>query len=162
MSDNLSENAPPRRKILAVLDNSPECGRAVIYAAAQACRRKDGLILLYVIDDGDFRQLFGVERVMRAEAAENAQIAMDAAIADVRDKYHIEAEPVIREGRVIEEIAGLAERDGSIALLVLAAGSYADGPGPLIQALAGRAKHFALPVTIVPADISEELINAVA
>ena len=46
--------------------------------------------------------------------------------------------------------------------MVLAAGAGKEGPGPLVQALAGRGPAFPIPVTVVPYDLSDEDIDAVA
>lgn len=150
------------RKILAVLDSSSECARAVAYAAAQAKSTCGGLVLLYVIDNSDFRQIFGVEHMMRAEATDHAEKAMLDMAAKIKSKYGIKAEEIIREGQAIEEIAALVEEDSDIALLVLAAGSHHDGPGPLIQALVGRQTDFILPITVLPAGLSDAVIDEIA
>ncbi|WP_246681449.1 universal stress protein [Candidatus Tokpelaia sp.] len=162
LSERSSRKQGHSRKILAVVDSSPECERAVAYAAAQAESTHGGLVLLYVIDDSDFRQMFGVEHVMRAEAADHARAAMAAAAAIVKSRYAIKPEEIIREGEAIKEITALVEKDSDIALLVLAAGTYHDGPGPLIQALVGRHKAFALPVTVIPANLSDATIDEIA
>lgn len=162
LSERSSRKHGHSRKILAVVDSSAECERAVAYAAAQAKNTKGGLVLLYVIDDSDFRQIFGVEHVMRAEATDHAKKALKAAAAAAREKYGIEAEKLIREGQVIGEIDALVEEDRDIALLVLAAGGSHDGPGPLVQALAGKSTAFSLPVTVIPGKLSDAAIAEIA
>ncbi len=65
------------RKFLAVIDSTPECGRAVLYAGRRAQKTNGGLVLLYVCPPGDFQHWIGVEEIMRAEAREEAQAALD-------------------------------------------------------------------------------------
>ncbi len=46
-------------------------------------------------------------------------------------------------------------------MLVLAAGTGAEGPGPLVSTLAGRgAGSFPIPITIVPGHLSDAEIDA--
>jgi hypothetical protein len=57
----------------------------------------------------------------------------------------------------------LIEEDNEIALLVLGAGTQANGPGPLVSLFAGAlAGSFPIPITIVPGDLKDEDIEALA
>ena len=151
-----------RRKFLAVIDETPESARAVRYAGRRANNSNGGLVLIYVISDADFNQWIGVADVMRAEAREEADAVMAKVAQDVREKIGHEPELVIREGKAKEQILQLIEEDRDIAILVLAAASGKDGPGPLISAVAGRGTTFPIPVTIVPDMLSDEEIDALA
>ncbi|WP_447397346.1 hypothetical protein, partial [Staphylococcus aureus] len=82
-----------------------------------------GLVLLYMIPEGDFQQWLGVEQIMRAEAREEAEATLAKIAQKVRETIGIEPEAVIREGSATEQIHGLIEEDRDIAILVLAAGS---------------------------------------
>ena len=57
---------------------------------------------------------------------------------------------VIREGDTAEEILKLIDEDDDIGILVLAAGTGKEGPGPLVSSLAKTAGTFPIPVAIVP------------
>lgn len=144
-----------RRKFLAVIDETPECERAVSYAARRARATGGALILVYVIEPGDFQHWLGVEEIMRAESREAAETALSREASKIRETLGIEAECVIREGTTAEEIHNLIEEDRDIAILVLAAGSGKEGPGPLVSAIAGKASPFPIPVTVVPHDLSD-------
>ncbi|MFK0683784.1 universal stress protein [Ochrobactrum sp. BD67] len=160
VSKRLSREAGHRRKFLAVIDETPECGRAVAYAARRAKNTGGSLILLFVIDDSDFQQILGVGEIMRSEAQDRARAALEKFAATVRADHGIEPEISIREGETAEELICLIEEDQDIAILVLAAGSGKEGPGPLVQSLAGRAQ-FPIPVTVIPAGMSDDDIDAV-
>jgi hypothetical protein len=54
----------------------------------------------------------------------------------------------------------LIEEDQDIAILVLAAGSSKEGPGPLVASIAGKTAAFPVPVTVVPQDLSDEDIES--
>ncbi|CAN7179107.1 universal stress protein [Rhizobium sp. LjRoot30] len=160
VSKRLSRLEGHRRKFMAVIDGTPECQRAVHYAGRRAKNSNGGLILLYVIPEGDFQQWLGVEEIMRAEAREEAEATLAKAAQTVRETIGIEPEMVIREGSAAVQIVGLIEEDRDIAILVLAAGSAKEGPGPLVSSVAGRGSAFPIPVTILPDTLTNEEIDA--
>jgi nucleotide-binding universal stress UspA family protein len=160
VSKRLSRLEGHRRKFLAVIDGTPECEKAVHYAGRRAKNSNGGLVLLFVIPDGDFQQWLGVEQIMRAEAREAAESAMAKAAQTVREAIGIEPEIVIREGSATEQIHGLIEEDRDIAILVLAAGSTKEGPGPLVSSISGRGAAFPIPVTVLPDTLTDEEIDA--
>jgi len=152
-----------KRKFLVVIDDTEECGRAVAFAAYRVRRTGGTVVFLSVIESADFQHWLGVEDVMRAEALEEAERLLDSHMAQVRKIGDIQVETVIREGRPAEEVEALIAADRDIAILVLAASSSADGPGPLVTAFATRSGGNALrlPVTIVPGHMSDAEIEAV-
>ncbi|HZP20838.1 MAG TPA: universal stress protein [Bauldia sp.] len=152
-----------RRKFLVVIDNTPECSRAVLFAARRAERTGGALVLLYVIVPSEFTQWAGVENIMRAEAMEEAEASLGKFADLARTAAGIEPEQVIREGVRADELLKLIEDDEDVAVLVLAAGTAKEGPGPLVTAIAGRAAGtFPVPITIVPGTLDDEAIAAVA
>jgi nucleotide-binding universal stress UspA family protein len=161
VSKRLSRVEGHRRKFLAVIDETPECDRAVRYAAMRAKRTNGVLVLIYVIEPGDFQHWLGVEEIMKAEATEEAETALAKIAADVREFAGIEPETTIREGKTTEQIHALIEEDQDIAIMVLAAGSAKEGPGPLVSSISGRGAAFPIPVTIIPDSLSNEDIDAI-
>ncbi|TWF53097.1 nucleotide-binding universal stress UspA family protein [Neorhizobium alkalisoli] len=147
---------------MAVIDGTPECEKAVYYAGRRAKNTNGGMVLLYVIPEGDFQQWLGVEQIMRAEAMEEAEAVMAKAAQKVREAIGIDPEIVIREGSAPEQINALVEEDRDIAILVLAAASAKEGPGPLVSAVAGRGAAFPIPVTVLPDVLTDEEIDALA
>lgn len=147
---------------MAVVDNTPECTRAVLYAGYRARNSRGGLVLLYVTDGEDFQQWLGVGELMRVEAREEAESALAKMAHFIREKIGVEPELVIREGSPVEEIHALIEEDRDIAILVLAAGSTKDGPGPLVSSVAGRTAAFPIPVTVIPDALTDEEIEALS
>jgi nucleotide-binding universal stress UspA family protein len=162
VSKRLSREAGHRRKFLAIIDDTPECERAVAYASKRAKSTGGVLVLLYVIEPGDFQHWLGVEKIMRDEAMATAGAALDVYATRIREKLGIEPELVVREGKPAEEIHGLIEDDQDIAILVLAAGAGKEGPGPLVASIAGRGAAFPIPVTVVPLNLSDEDIDSLA
>lgn len=162
VSKRLSREAGHRRKFLAIIDETPECERAVAYASKRARSTGGVLVLLYVIEPGDFQHWLGVEKIMRDEAMQAAGAALDVHATKVREQVGIEPELVIREGKPTEEIHKLIEEDQDIAILVLAAGAAKEGPGPLVASIAGKGAAFPIPVTVVPQNLSDEDIDSLA
>lgn len=160
VSKRLSRLEGHRRKFMAVIDGTPECERAVHYAGRRAQNTNGALVLLYVIPEGDFQQWLGVEQIMRAEAQEEAEAVMAKTAQKVRETIGIDPEIVIREGNAADEINAVIEEDRDIAILVLAAGSAKEGPGPLVASLAGRTTAFPIPVTVLPETLSDDEIDA--
>ncbi|MEL6437083.1 MAG: universal stress protein [Pseudomonadota bacterium] len=162
VTQRLSSREGHRRKFLAVIDDTPECERAVNYAARRAEGTNGGLILLYVIEPGDFQHWLGVEEVMREEAVAKGEETVARYAQMARDSAGIESEVVVREGKAIEQIHQLIEDDQEIAIMVLAASAAKEGPGPLVSSVAGRGAAFPIPVTVVPANLSDEDIALIA
>jgi nucleotide-binding universal stress UspA family protein len=160
----LAEDLPEyKRKFLVVIDDSPECDRAVTFAANRVNRTGGTVVLLAVIDSADFQQFIGVEDVMRAEAREEAERMLDQRIARIKKIGAIRTETAIREGEVVDAIEQVVLADPAIAVLVLAASAGKEGPGPLVTSFASRSGAAALPVlvTIVPGSMTDEQIVAV-
>jgi nucleotide-binding universal stress UspA family protein len=67
----------------------------------------------------------------------------------------------IREGRPNEELLQLIDEEPAISILVLAAGTGPEGPGPLITYLTtGRlAARLRVPITIVPGGLSVDQVD---
>lgn len=152
-----------RRKFLVVIDDTPECDRAVLYAAHRVKRTGGGLVMLYVIAPSDFQHWLGVENIMRAEANAVAEEALRKHADRAMEACGITPEPVVREGNRSAVILNLIEEDEDIAILVLAAGTGNEGPGPLVTSIAGPgSSNFPIPVTIVPGTLSDGDIAALA
>ena len=60
------------------------------------------------------------------------------------------------------DVIPLIEEDEDIALLILAASSGTEGPGPLVASLAKTAGTFPIPVAIVPGHLSDEDIESMS
>jgi nucleotide-binding universal stress UspA family protein len=156
-----SYEAGHKRKYLVVIDDTEECDRAVYWAAKRAGRTKSQLVMLRMIDTGERNQQWlGVADIMKAEAMEAANAAFDKYAARVKDIASIIPDRVIREGDPAEEIVKLIDEDTDIGILVLAAGTASEGPGPLVSSLAKNAGTFPIPVAIVPGHLSHEDIDA--
>src|SRR5436190_16365646 len=105
-------------KFLVVIDDSPECDRAVYFASRRAARIGASVIMLRVIETHDRgQQWLGVADIMRAEAHEDANAALDRASGRANGVAGITPERAIREGDTAQEILNLIDEDEDIAVL---------------------------------------------
>ena len=156
-----SYEAGHKPKFLVVIDESPECDRAVYYASRRAARTGASVMMLLVIEPHDrHQQWLGVADIMKAEAHEEANTALDKYATRANGMAGITPERVVREGSTADEILGLIEDDEDIAILVLAAGTGKDGPGPLVANFGSTAGDYPIPVAIVPGHLSDEELDA--
>jgi nucleotide-binding universal stress UspA family protein len=151
------------RKLLVVIDDTPECERAVYYASHRAERTGGKLTMVYVINPAEFQHWIGVETIMRTEAEHEARRILGEFAERIREEIEIEPEFVIREGSSAEEVRALIDDDRDIGILVLAAGNGKEGPGPLVSSIATKSSgSFPVPITIVPGDLTDDEIKALA
>jgi nucleotide-binding universal stress UspA family protein len=154
------------RKFLLVIDESAEVESAAYYAASRVQRSSGSIVMLYVIEPGEYQHWVGV----RQKQMEDETIKAKAMFRLLRRKLHnagfenIEVEEVIREGELAPTIVKHIADDEDIAILVLGAASGGKGPGPLVSSFGTgeAAGGFPVPVTIVPGHLSLEGIKALA
>ena len=158
-----SYEAGHKAKFLVVIDDSPECDRAIYFAARRCARIGATVLMCRVIETQDRNQQWlGVADIMRAEAHDEARATLAQSAARANGVAGVSAEQVIREGNKAEEILKLIEEDEDIALLVLAAGTGKEGPGPMVSNLVTGAGSFPIPVAIVPGHLSDEELDAMS
>ena len=150
-------------KCLVVVDDTAEWDRAVYYAARWAVRIGGGVVMLRVIETEDrHQQWLGVADIMRAEAHEGANAALDRAAGRANGIAAITPERVIREGDPTEQILDVIDKDADISVLVLAASVGPEGPGPIITTIAKTVGAFPIPVAVVPGNLTDDDIDALS
>ena len=150
-------------KCLVIVDDTAEWDRAVYYAARWAMRVGGGVVMLRIIEIEDQNQQWlGVADIMRAEAEEAANEALDRASGRANGIAAITPERVIREGDPTGQILDVIDKDVDIVMLVLAANAGPEGPGPLVAQMAEAAGSFPIPVTIVSGGLSDADIDALS
>ncbi|WP_213735705.1 universal stress protein [Bradyrhizobium sp. dw_411] len=150
-------------KCLVIVDDTAEWDRAVYYASRWAIRVGGGVVMLRLIEIEDQNQQWlGVADIMRAEAQEEANAALDRASGRANGIAAITPERVIREGDPTEQILDIIDQDVDIAMLVLAANPGPEGPGPIITLMASVVGAFPIPVIIVPGELTDVEIDALS
>lgn len=150
------------RKFLVVVDNTPECQKAIRFAARRAGGTGGAVAMLYVIEPEEFQHWKTVADTMRAEAIAEAEARMAALGEEVKALSSVAPTTAIREGPKKEQVLAYIDENPDICVLVLGAGNESEGPGPLVTALAGAmAGRLPIPVTIVPGHMSLSQIDEV-
>jgi nucleotide-binding universal stress UspA family protein len=150
-------------KLLVLVDEMEDCGKAVYYASRRATRIGGKIVLLRVIEPplGELGWL-GVADVVQTEARREAQELLDRYVVLAQGVGAKLPESVIRQGDPAREIFELIETDEDIAVLVLAAGTSNKGPGPLVAELGRTAGTYPVPVVIVPVHLSDAELDALS
>ena len=150
-------------KCLVIVDDTAEGDRAVHDASRWAVRAGGSVVMLRIVEiENQNQQWLGVADIMRAEALEEANAALDRASGRANGIAAITPERVIREGDPTEQMIDVIEKDVDIVMLVLAANPGPEGPGPIITAMANAVGTFPVPVVIVPGDLSGAQIDALS
>ncbi len=158
-----SYEAGHKPKLLVVVDDTAECDRAVYFASRRAARIGGNVVMLQVIETHDqSQQWLGVAEVMRAEARDEADAQLAKYAARAGGIAGITPERAVREGEKAEEILKLIDEDEDIFILVLAAGTSSEGPGPLVATIGRTAGDYPIPVAIVPGHLTDEEIDALS
>lgn len=150
------------RVFLVVVDDSAERRVALRYACLRARKSGGRVALLRVIEPAGQVEWAGVGAMLAEERRQEAEKLLSALAAEVNELTGGLPILLIREGNPRDELLALLEEDPRISILVLAAATGGSGPGPLISALAARyAAKLAVPMTIVPGDLSDEELERV-
>ncbi len=147
------------RHILVVADNSDEMNIALEYACARSKKTGRKIIIATFIEPPEVLTTKGVSEIMKAEAREEAEIMLKNAASFVKNKTGDLPALSIREGETISELKKLIDEEKTINVLVLAAKTDINNPGPIITSLVtNEITNLRVPVMIVPGNFSLEHI----
>jgi nucleotide-binding universal stress UspA family protein len=156
---------PPEhhRTFLVVVDDTEEMAAALAFACRRA-RATDGRVALLRVIEPQSTQVFAfIDKLMSNEAWEQAEQLLQRMAAEVNRRSGHMPTLHVREGKPVDELLALVGEEPTISVLVLAAGTGKDGPGPLVSACgSGLSSKLRIPVTIVPAGMTEEDIQRLA
>lgn len=138
---------------LVVVDDTPECAKALRFAALRAQHTGARVALLHVLKPSQFLQWGGVQKDMEAEAEDNGRAVLAAKAAEVEALTGLRPGVRLTRGRAADAVMDVLRSDRSIRALVLAAAAKGK-PGPLVEHFSGNAAG-TLPcmVMIVPGGI---------
>ena len=151
------------RKLLVVVDDSPESKVAIRFAAARASHIEGGgLILFHCIRPGEFQHWVAVADRMREEAYGEARELLDDVAARLMAYCGVEPETVIVEGEPTEALKTFIDERGDLFGLVLGAGSEG-GPGPLVDYFAREMiSTLSIPVMLIPGTMTYDQVDEIA
>lgn len=153
------------RKFLVVVDDSPEFKAALGYAARRARSTEGRVVLLRAIPSTSDEHWSGVRDEIRRQQREEAENLLARMGEEAAEQSGAPAIFLIEEGDAQDAIAKTVKADPDIKILVLAASSSARGPGPLVSSIVKQGNLIGgrkLPVTIVPAELSDQDLDDLA
>jgi len=163
MASELDDRARMERTFLVVVDDSEEMRAALRYACRRARHTGGRVALLRVIRPAEFQHFAAIGELMSAEARADAEALLQRVGGEVQRMAGELPTLYVREGDPAEELVKLIDQEPSISVLVLAAGTGSEGPGPLISMLTGRSiDKLRVPLTIVPGHMTDRLIDALS
>lgn len=158
-----TEPVDAARVFLVVVDETEEMRVALRFACRRARHTGGRVALLHVIEPADPQPFRHVEELMVAERRAEAEELMKKLAADVVTWSGQVPVVHLRDGHRAEQLLTLIEEEPSISILVLAAGTGSEGPGPLISHLVGRLSgRLRVPITVVPGGLTDEQIDVLA
>ena len=151
------------RKLLVVVDDSPESKIAIRFAAARAAHiTGGGLILFHCIRPGEFQHWIGVADRMREEAYEEAETLLSGVAENLNAYCGVEPDIQIAEGDPQVELTKFIQSQSDIFGLVLGAGAEGE-PGPLVDYFTGaEISSLECPVILVPGGMTYEQVDSMA
>jgi nucleotide-binding universal stress UspA family protein len=159
----MTDPPDPHRVFLVVVDDTEEMHVALRYACRRARHTGGRVALLHVIEPADpqpFRQVAELILAEQRAQAEELMQKMSAEVVELSGQL-----PVVhlRNGDRAHQLLNLIDEEPEISVLVLAAGTGSEGPGPLISQLIGRLSgRLRVPITVVPGALSDQQIDLLA
>ena len=141
--------------LLICVDDSSEFSAAMDYACKHAQKNKSGLILLYVIEEENFRHWKGVESIMREEQKDQAKEILNKYLSDINKSYSFNVKTLIKRGEKLDIILKILNNN-RLKIKNLILGLAIDKPenNKIISSLTGNLrKRLSLPITIVPGNL---------
>lgn len=161
MTDQDQDTLEHPRTFLLVVDSSAELSAALRFACRRALHTNGSVGLFHAVEPSDFHHFASIADLMDTEARSEAEKLLQRVAADVQRQTGRMPTLYLREGDTNEQLLAVIEEQADISVLVLGASAGEEGPGPLVTALSGRlAGKIALPVTIVPGNLTADEIDA--
>tara|TARA_B100001248_G_C27264261_1_gene399937 strand:- start:167 stop:634 length:468 start_codon:yes stop_codon:yes gene_type:complete len=141
--------------LLVYVDESEEFLEAMKYACELAQTDSLGIILLYIIQDENFRHWKGVENIMREEQKNEAKEVLEKYILYIKDNYKLHVKSYIKTGEKLEVlIKTLKGKRTKVKNLVLGLAMDKTENNKVISSLTGiLRKKLTLPIIIVPGKV---------
>lgn len=154
-----TQHVPGRVKFLVCVDRRPQSRVAVRYACMRARNTGGCVSLMHVVEPPEFQHWAAVGDVMQGEMREEAELLLEDLAREVNEWTNVMPELILREGELGDEILSHVADDGDIDVLVIGAAAPDNKDFSLVTFLAGKLLgHLAVPLVVVPANLSGEQI----
>jgi len=155
-------DTPADRVFLVVVDDTPELRVALRYACRRAKRTGGRVALLYVMEPPEPQHWAAIGDLMREEARQQGEHIVAGLADQVVAATGLPPILHFREGGRRDQLLKLVAEDPSISILVLAAGTSSEGPGPLVSTLVSKySGTLKVPLTIVPGSLTDAQVDAI-
>lgn len=155
-----AEDEARQRVFLVVVDDSEEMEVALRFACLRAKNTGGRVALLYVQEPAEFHHWLGVGELIQSERREEAEARLSDLSARAQEISGSIPMLLVREGKRGEELLKLLDEDPSISIVVLAASTDSEGPGPVISYMMKQGgSRMRVPLTIVPGSLSVEQVE---
>lgn len=147
------------RTYLVVIDETPEAGVALRFAARRAAKTGGAVQVLALIPPTEFVAFGGVQATIEDEARQHAEALVQSAAGTIVEEAGIRPSIMVKTGDPIALIREALADNPEIGALVL--GAAANGsPGPLVSHFAGaESGGLPCPVMIVPGSLDIEALD---
>lgn len=147
------------RIYLVVVDETPESGVALRFAARRAVKTGGGVEILALIEPIAFTAFGGVQGTIEEEARQHAEGLVTGAAGMLVQESGLKPSITVRRGEGPRIIREMIAANPDIAALVLAAAANG-APGPLVSHFAGSdAGTLPIPLMIVPGSLDRDGID---
>ncbi len=161
MGETVLEDHHHHRIFLVVIDDTEEMRVALRFAALRARNTGGRIALFLALEPANFHHWAGVSALMEDEARLEAEHRLVELVDLAYEMSGQVAVVYIRVGPIVRELTSLVSEDPTVSVLILAAGTGADGPGPLVSYLGGKgANTLRIPYTVVPGSLTDAQIDA--
>ena len=145
---------------LVCVNNEPY-SEVALHFACKLAKNNNGLVtILHVIEPSDYHSLGGVEHAMRSEKHDDAQKLLDTLSSKAYEWSGIVPIVLLKEGQIEDEIIEVVGGDETVNMMLV--GAAPDGANkskilpPLVSSLGTK---FAIPMMIVPGNLSEDKVK---
>jgi hypothetical protein len=146
------------RTYLVVIDESPEAGIALRFAARRAVKTGGGVEILALIPQPEFVQWGGVMETIEEEARVRVEALVAGAAGTLIAESGLKPSITIRQGEGPRIVREMIADNPDIAALVLGAGT-GGAPGPLIAHFAADPGALSVPLMIIPGGLDRAAID---
>jgi nucleotide-binding universal stress UspA family protein len=147
------------RIYLVVVDDSPEAGIALRFAARRAVKTGGAVEILTVIPPQEFIAFGGVQATIEEEARLHAEGIVAGAAGTLIEESGLRPAITVRQGEAPKIIREIIAANPDIAALVLGAAAIG-APGELVSHFAGTdAGALPVPIMIIPGSLDRDAID---
>ena len=147
------------RIYLTVVDESPEAGVALRFAARRAVKTGGGVEILALVAPAEFMAFGGVQAEIEEDARAQAEALVARAAGTLIEEAGLRPAITVRQGDGPKIIREIIAAEPGIAALVLGAAA-AGPPGPLVAHFAGTdVGALPVPLMIVPGSLDADAID---